>query len=381
MKITLSAIKADVGSVGGHTTPAPTMLQVVQKDLEQAIKKGLIIDGHAYHTGDDIALIMTHTYGCDNTEIHQFAWNVFLDATKVARTYGCYGAGQDLLADAPSGNIRGAGPGIAEIDFDFTQKDPRPAESFLIMAADKCGPGVFNLPFFLAFADPMYCSGLMLPSMIQGFRFEIVDMNSEDQQYIDELTLCAPEDVYHIAALLRDNERFGISTIYSRAYNEQAVSASTDRLHAIAGKYVGKDDPIAIVRTQGIFPAPEEVISPFTKAHYVGGGARGSHNMPLMPVPINTPVTGPYCLPIISCIGFSLSPEGRFSNFYTDFFDNPAWDYVRTKAQEKALIIREQGWSGPAMLHYSELEYGAMKQTIENILKKFSKQEYKCHKS
>ena len=40
---------------------------------------------------------------------------------------------------------------------------------------------------------------------------------------------------------------------------EHIVSASTDRLHNIAGTYVGKDDPIAIVRTQKNFPATEEV--------------------------------------------------------------------------------------------------------------------------
>ena len=39
---------------------------------------------------------------------------------------------------------------------------------------------------------------------------------------------------------------------------EQIVSSSTDRLHNIAGTYVGKDDPIAIVRTQKNFPAREE---------------------------------------------------------------------------------------------------------------------------
>ena len=64
------------------------------------------------------------------------------------------------------------------------------------------------------------------------------------------------------------------------------------------------------VRNQGIFPAPEEIISPFAKAQFVGGDARGPHVMPLTPVPINTPVTGIYCLPIVSCAGFSID-KGR----------------------------------------------------------------------
>jgi fructose 1,6-bisphosphate aldolase/phosphatase len=54
------------------------------------------------------------------------------------------------LVDAPSGNIRGAGPGVAELEFDHTLASPRPAESFMLFAADKCGPGAYNLPLFLA---------------------------------------------------------------------------------------------------------------------------------------------------------------------------------------------------------------------------------------
>lgn len=150
------------------------------------------------------------------------------------------------------------------------------------------------------------------------------------------------------------------------------MAASTSRLHNIAGVYTGKDDPVAIVRNQGLFPAPEELISPYVKAHYVGGDARGSHVMPLMPVAINTPVTGIYCLPLISCIGFSMDKEGRFSDSYIDFFDNPAWEEVRQKAQQKAIFMREQGWSGAAMLPYSELEYSGFRETVTSLVNRFA---------
>ena len=371
MKITLSAIKADVGSIGGHTKPTEHMIENVKKRVHDAIEAGLLIDGTVTHTGDDIALIMSHTKGKDSKEIHQFAWDSFISATTLADECGCYGAGQDLLADAPSGNVRGAGPGVAEIEFEFNQKEPRPAESFMIVAADKTGPGAYNLPFFLSFADPMYCAGLMLPKMAKGFSFEVIDMNNKEGE--SAITLKAPEDYYKLTTLLRDNERFGIKAIYSRSYDLQALSSSTDRLHTIAGKYTGKDDPIAIIRTQGIFPAPEEILSPFVKAHYVGGDARGSHNMPLMPVAINTPVTGPYCLPIVAAIGFSMSSDGSFTRFgFVDFFDNPAWDWVRLRAQEKAIEMRSQGWSGPAMLPYSELEYSGFKTSVTDLLKQFT---------
>lgn len=369
MRITLSVIKADVGSIGGHTQPSDLMMETVRKEVSGAINQGLIIDGYVCHTGDDIAIIMSHIHGENATDIHQFAWNAFIKATEIAKDFGLYGAGQDLLVDAPSGNVRGAGPAVAEIEFEHKLEKPRPAESFMVFAADKCGPGAYNLPLYLGFADPMYCGGLMLPPMIKGFAFHIIDMDNTDGDSIIELN--APEDYYQLTALLRDNERFGIDSIYSRTHNEKAAAISAQRMHSIAGTYTGKDDPIALVRNQGIFPAPEELVSPFAKAHYIGGDARGSHNMPLMPVAINTPVTGIYCLPIISCLGFSLTRDGHFSGAVTDFFDNVAWDEVRRRAQEKAIEMRSQGWSGPAMLPYTELEYGGFRDTVTGLVDRF----------
>lgn len=372
MKITLSVLKADVGSVGGHTKPSARMIDVVKKEVKLAIKKSLLIDAYVSFTGDDIAILCSHKQGINNKDVHMFAWNAFLKATEVARKYGLYAAGQDLLVDAPSGNIRGAGPAVAEVEFEHNpvKGNIRPAESFMVLAADKCSAGAYNLPLFLGFADPMYCAGLMLPAMIQGFTFRIIDMSNTKTD--SKLELNSPEDYYKIAVLLRDNERFGIEAIFSRKFGVQAMAASTSRLHNIAGVYTGKDDPVAIVRNQGIFPAPEELISPYAKAHFVGGDARGSHVMPLMPVPINTPVTGIYCLPLVSCVGFSMDKNGNFSDSNIDFFDNPAWDEVRRKAQNKAYLMREQGWSGAAMLPYSELEYSGFRDTVTDLVNRFS---------
>ena len=373
MKITISILKADVGSIGGHTKPSDRMMEATRRAADEAIRSGLLIDVYVGHTGDDICMTTSHTNGPDNTDVHQFAWNTFLKATDIAREYGLYGAGQALLVDAPSGNIRGAGPAVAEVEFDHdpVKTNPvRPAESFMVLAADKCGPGAYNLPMFLGFADPMYCAGLMLPRVGEGFTFNIIDMDNTGGDSI--ISLNAPEDYYKITVLLRDNERFGIDSIVSRHTGLTAAAISATRMHNIAGTYTGKDDPVAVVRNQGVFPAPEELISPFAKAHYIGGDARGSHVMPLMPVPINTAVTGMYCLPLVSCQGFSLSKEGKFSDSVLDFFDNPAWDHVKMLAQQKAIEMRSQGWSGAAMLPYGELEYSGFRQSIGDLVERFA---------
>ena len=44
--------------------------------------------------------------------IHRLAWDTFCAGTEVAKELKLYGAGQDLLSDAFSGNIRGMGPGF-----------------------------------------------------------------------------------------------------------------------------------------------------------------------------------------------------------------------------------------------------------------------------
>ena len=372
MKITLSVIKADVGSIGGHTKPSKLMMEEVKYEIKNALGCALIVDGMATYTGDDIALILSHKKGVGSKEIHSFAWNTFVKATDIAKTFGLYGAGQDLLVDAPSGNIRGAGPAVAEIEF---ERDPdsknRAAEAFLVFAADKCGPGAYNLPLYQVFCDPMHDGGLLLnPKMRKGFTFTIIDMDCKDGDKIIKLNV--PEQIWDVAVLLQNPDRFAVEAIHSRfAPKEQIASVSATRLHNIAGKYTGKDDPVAIVRTQGMFPAPEEVLEPFMLGHFVTGDARGSHVMPIMPVAVNTAVTGPYCLPLVSCLAFSMMPDGRFSAEYVDMFGGIAWDATRLKIQQKAEEWRRQGFIGPTMASHAELAYTGIVDALKELDKKF----------
>lgn len=362
MKITLSIIKADIGSIGGHLKPSHTVIKRVREYVEKE-GAGLIRDVFVSHTGDDIAILFSHTNGVGNEKIHKLAWDAFLAGTEVAKREGLYGAGQDLLKDAFSGNVKGMGPAVCEMEF-----DERPNEPFVFFAADKTDPGAYNLPLYLAFADPMYNSGLILsPNMAKGFKFVILDVNYTEGDRIIELN--APEDLYDIAALLRDNERFVIEAIYSRETGEIAAVVSTTRLRNIAGKYVGKDDPVMLVRVQGPFPATGELLAPFSIGHYVAGFMRGSHTGPLMPVKMNSSVSffdGP---PVVSAIAFSVH-EGKLSE-PCDAFDHPFWEYVRMRTAEKAEEIRRQGFSGCAMLPYSELEYGGIVEKMKKLEPRF----------
>lgn len=362
MKITLSVIKADIGSIGGHIKPSNRVFQTV-KDHVATEGSGLLRDFYVSYTGDDIAILMSHEKGRNSKDIHGLAWDAFIAGTKTAKEQGLYGAGQDILKDTFSGNIKGMGPAVAEMEF-----EERPNEPFLFFAADKTDPGAYNLPMFLGFSDPMNTAGLLLaPNMNKGFRFRIMDVSHTDKDRFIELN--APEDIYDIAALLRDNERFVVESVYSRNTGHQAAVVSTTRLHNIAGKYTGKDDPVMLVRVQKDFPATGEILAPFSIGHHVAGFMRGSHVGPLMPVKLNSPISyfdGP---PVVSCAAFCVH-EGRFTE-PADAFDHPYWDWVRAKVSRKASDIREQGFSGPAMLPYSELEYGGIVEILKRLDRKF----------
>jgi len=375
VKVTLSVIKADVGSIGGHTRPSARMLESVRARLADAIHGRLVLDGLVTHTGDDIAIITSHTRGVGAREVHRFAWESFLAATDEARAAGLYGAGQDLLVDAPSGNVRGAGPAVAEIE---VERDPasrdRPAEAFLVFAGDKCSPGAYNYPLYAVFCDPMHNGGLLLsPKLRRGFTLTIVDMDHRGDAADRVIALDVPERVWDAACLLQNPDRFAIEAIHSRLKpDEQIAAVSATRLHNIAGTYTGKDDPVALVRTQGIFPAPEEVIEPYTLGHFVTGDCRGSHVMPLMPVPIGAAVAGPYCLPVVSCLAFSMAADGRFSAEYVDVFGDRAWDATRLKVQQKADEWRRQGFVGPTMASHAELAYTGLVDALAALDREFA---------
>jgi fructose 1,6-bisphosphate aldolase/phosphatase len=343
-KITISAIKADVGSIGGHTCPSEALIQKV-KDLVESESKNLLIDHYIGYTGDDIHILMTHRHGISSKDIHKIAWDSFTEGTKVAKEQGLYGAGQDLLKDAFSGNVKGMGPGVAEIEL-----EERPSEVFCIFAADKTEPGAFNFPLWRMFVDARSNTGLIInEELAKGVHMKIMVVITGK---IADLKLW--NDKAEIEAALMYPGRYVVDSVLSHN-GEQIVSCSTDRLHNIAGTYVGKDDPIAIVRTQKNFPATEEVGSAFNNPHIVAGNTRGSHHMPLMPVKLNSAASINYAIPIVSCLVFSMH-NGKLVGPH-DGFGTVDWDYQRMLASERAQMMRVQGFVHPATLVPEELEY------------------------
>ena len=88
-----------------------------------------------------------------------------------------------------------------------------------------------------------------------------------------------------------------------------------------------------------------------------------------MPVKRNSPISyfdGP---PIVSATAFCVH-NGKLTE-PADAFDQPLWDYVCDQVSRKAIEIYRQGFSGPAMLNISELEYGGIVERLNRLEEKF----------
>lgn len=358
--ITLSVIKADVGGYVGHSSMHEALLERARECLDDARHQGLLTDFAVSRVGDDLELIMVHRHGVNAAAIHRLAWQTFEACTQVARGLNLYGAGQDLLSDAFSGNVRGMGPGVAEMEF-----QERVGEPVIIFMADKTSAGAWNMPLYRMFADPFNTAGLIIsPTMHEGFRFEVHDVKEHRRIFFD-----TPEESYDLLVFIGASGRYAVKAVSTKKGEIAAVS-STQRLSLIAGHYVGKDDPVCIVRCQGEFPAVGEVLEPFSMPHIVQGWMRGSHYGPLMPVAVSqsnpSRFDGP---PRVVALGFQLS-QGRLVG-PRDMFDDPSFDEARRTSNVIAEHLRRHGPFEPHRLPLEEMEYTTMPQVMERLQHRF----------
>lgn len=368
VKTTISVIKCDVGSVAGHHTVPEPLLKIAERKLSEAQESGLINSHFVFHAGDDLELLMVHQRGESNEEIHKLAWETFQEAAKKAVDLKLYAAGQDILKGSFSGNVRGLGPGVAEMEIEERKADP-----IIVFAADKTEPGAFNYPLFKIFADPFNTAGLVIdPAMTGGFKFEVLDV-FEDKRVV----MKCPEEMYELIALIGTPSQYIVQRVYRASDNLIAASTSTTKLWLIAGKYVGKDDPVSIVRAQHGLPAGGEMLAPFMHSYFVEGWMRGSHWGPLMPVGLRdarcTAFDGP---PRIVALGFQVA-NGKISEddegkpIIADLFDDPAFEPARREAAELARTLRLMGEFEPARLGKESMEYTTLPKVLEKLKDRF----------
>jgi fructose 1,6-bisphosphate aldolase/phosphatase len=367
-RTTISLIKCDVGSlVGHHVVPKP-LFNIAEKNLRSAEKEGLINSHYVFNAGDDLQLLMVHVKGESNHDIHKLAFDTFREAADKALELKLYGAGQDLLKTAFAGNICGMGPGVAEMEIEERGSDP-----IVAFAADKTSAGAFNFPLFRIFGDPMNTAGLVIdPHMAGGFKFEVMDTVNNTK-----VILKCPEEMHDLIALIGTVQRYMVSRVRRASDDLICATGSVTRLSLIAGKYVGKDDPVMITRAQHGLPAVGEILVPFMHSYLVQGWMRGSHWGPIMPVRLRdskcTVFDGP---PRLVALGFQVAngkiacdDDGR--PMIADMFDDPAFALARHEAVEYAAMLRRMGEFEPARLGPEEMEYTTLQQVLQKLKGRF----------
>jgi fructose 1,6-bisphosphate aldolase/phosphatase len=191
------------------------------------------------------------------------------------------------------------------------------------------------------------------------------------------ITLKCPDEMYELLALIGTVGRYAVSRVWRASDDLICAASSVSKLSLIAGKYVGKDDPVMIARAQFGLPAVGEVPAPFMHSYFVQGWMRGSHWGPLMPVGLKsskcTVFDGP---PRIVALGFQVA-NGRISSddegnpMIADLFDDPAFALARHEAMQNAFALRNMGKFEPARLGAEEMEYRTIHQVLEKLGKRF----------
>ena len=160
-----------------------------------------------------------------------------------------------------------------------------------------------------------------------------------------------------------------------------AAVVSTDKLNLTAGKYVGKDDPVCVVRAQSGMPSVGEYLQPFMNTMLVAGWMRGSHYGAFYPCsPEDSTPTyfdGP---PRVCCLGFQLvdghlqglEPMGSAPGVHVpvDYFKGAEWDYVRNNAVKASKFMRTHGPFMPAVLGPEEMEYTSRPEVLKELTKR-----------
>lgn len=352
-EVTITIAKADVGSIGGHGTAPGVMLEAVAEIWMEAAQRGEILDFFITRVGDDISVTVTHGRGKDDRRIHELIWNGFVTASVIAKDHGWYGAGQDLLAEAFSGNVKGAGPSVAEIVI-REQK----SEVLIFGQADKTAPGAFNRGLYEVFFSPDTTWRPLGPGTARGIKAGVLDFDYND--HAGRRIWFTKEDYDYVHWYTGFPDRYTFDS-FTTAEGEDIAAVTAQRLGVIAGEYVGKDDPMFIVRSQKRFPAVGEVASAFLKGDYlVPGWMRGSNKGPFFPVALVDAKIGIYDgPPLLSMWAFNLN-QGRLTGFYDLFAANPAIRHIQDKRAARAVGLLEEGFRemdlrlGPEEIEYQK---------------------------
>ncbi|GMU40441.1 MAG: fructose 1,6-bisphosphatase [Chloroflexota bacterium] len=337
MPLTLSVVSAAVGGFAGHTAVHPQVAEAARGHLATAVVHGVLSDAQVYAVGDRLALLLAHPHGLDAEPAHRAAFEALTAAAEVAARLHQHGPGRDLMPDAFTGDLRAAGPAVAEIEL-----TERPSEPLAVFLGSGAAAGSFNLPLARAFADPFTTPGLVLAEPLHaGFSFEVHDVTLRRKVMFN-----TPEETYGLLSLIGLSARFEVRRVVSRTTGEVAAATATAA-------------PVAVVRAHGAFPGLGELTEPYATPHLVDGSLRGAHIGPWMPVGLADASGGRFDgPPRVVALALQVA-EGRLGE-PRDLFADVSFEGARRQALEVTDYLRRHGPFTPHRIPLDEVEVTAL---------------------
>jgi len=404
--------KGDIGGIGGHVEASAlveaTVLDYVLR--HNRFNKGPIFESViATHIGDDIAItgVFNEKVIKKSGLVDGILWDAFNKGTDLATELGLYGPGQDLKVDSFTGNLHGSGLALIVLPLPYREDPSKASQTVVLGTADKTDPGTMNYITSGAYLNEEFNTGLLIANsaMRNGYLFEIVDVDTKEQameagvpvndkegldKKMSELgktertvVLDGVKDCRELRTLLMSGSRYVIRRVFLKGKDDQigetGVVVTAERLHNIRTKdgfvYGGKDDPGLLALAQGDWPAPGEITSPIARTPVVAGDCRGSHWLPIYPVPI-CEQTSYWSGPILSVITMSINLHtGRIGAISDQFARGTPWDTYRQNAAGYMLWFRyAHGSKEPGTLPASDQEYHTgYERTIKDLAERFQR--------
>ncbi|MDO9444251.1 MAG: fructose 1,6-bisphosphatase [Dehalococcoidia bacterium] len=360
MPQTLSVIKAGVGGFVGGGAVHPEVIDATRAHLATVVSARVLLDAQAHACGDTLFLILSHEHGEGAEPVHRAAWDALTAAATVAERLHQHGPARDLLPDAFTGNLRGAGPGVAELEF-----VERPSEPVVVLLGDGAANGAFNLPLARTFADPFTTPGLVLAeSLHEGFSFEV-----HDAALAKKIMFNTPEETYDLLAFIGLTGRYVVKRVIARATGEVVVATSSDPVALGSGHSAGRDDPTVIVRCHGAFPTVAELTGPYATPQLVDGALRGSHVGAWLPVGLGE-AASVADEPRVVALGFQVA-EGRLGT-PRDLFADAAFDAARAESRALSAALRRHGPFTPHRLPMDSVEVTTLPAAAAKLANRWS---------
>jgi fructose 1,6-bisphosphate aldolase/phosphatase len=356
-KVTITVAKADVGSPGGHGTVDPAMLDAVAEEWAAAAERGEIKSFFLTRCGDDIMVVATHGYGENNPLIHQHIWDGFIKGGIVAKDKGYYAAFQDILAESFSGNVKGAGPGVCEME--MTERE---AETLVLFQADKCAPQVFNNMLYYMLVSPTRSTWPTLGGEnYYNLMVQLIDFERDNKKGALG-TFSAARQQTEIWSAISDPADISFFRAYNEKTKEPMMTLTASRLHDVGGEYVGKDDPAMLVRAQKDAPAVGEItMQALVGLLEVEGWMRGSSVGPVLPVALtDAKIGGNDGPPLMTSVVFNLN-NAEITGIFDAFAANPMIREVQARRSARALERFTEGFSRPGGTKASKAEIAYQK--------------------